>query len=85
VFPLSPWIVALAGLGGVTFALVTRPFYPRRYELLGRVRERGEDGHHELQAVRPAAGDTASARPRDRALRVQLRSAAVRRPFSTRE
>jgi amino acid transporter len=60
VFQLSPWIVALAGLGGMVFALVTRRFYPQRYELLGRVvldvRERREMDTDELQVVRPRSG-----------------------------
>jgi amino acid transporter len=60
VFQLSPWIVALARLGGMVFALVTRRFYPQRYELLGRVvldaRERRDMDTDELQVVRPRGG-----------------------------
>lgn len=60
VFQLSPWIVALAGLGGMVFALVTRRFYPQRYELLCRVvldvRERRDMDTDELQVVRPRGG-----------------------------
>jgi hypothetical protein len=59
VFQLSPSIVALAGLGGVIFALVTH-LYPQRYELLGRVvldvRERRETDTDALQVVRPRSG-----------------------------
>jgi amino acid transporter len=46
VFALSPWIVAIVGIGGVAFALVMRKYAPSRYEILGRVvldaRERKE-------------------------------------------
>jgi amino acid transporter len=46
VFALSPWIVAVVGIGGVVFALVMRQFSPSRYEIIGRVvldvRERDE-------------------------------------------
>ena len=56
VFQLSPWIVGLAGLGGVVFALAMRRFAPQRYELLGRVvldvRERRESDTDELPAVK---------------------------------
>jgi amino acid transporter len=37
VFALSPWIVAIAGIGGVVFALVMRKYAPTRYEIIGRV------------------------------------------------
>jgi amino acid transporter len=46
VFTLSPWIVAIVGIGGVAFALVMRKYAPSRYEIIGRVvldaRERNE-------------------------------------------
>ena len=58
VFRLTPWIVGLAGLGGVAFALLMRRFAPQRYELLGRVvldvRERRETDTDELAVVPPA-------------------------------
>lgn len=37
VFKLSPWIVGLAGLGGVAFALYAKYFSPERYQVIGRV------------------------------------------------
>jgi amino acid transporter len=37
VFKLSPWIVGLAGFGGVAFALYAKYFSPERYQVIGRV------------------------------------------------
>jgi amino acid transporter len=37
VFALSPWIVAIVGLGGVVFALAVKQYSPHRYDLIGRV------------------------------------------------
>jgi amino acid transporter len=37
VYVLSPWIVAIVGIGGVIFALVMRMYSPHRYEIIGRV------------------------------------------------
>lgn len=37
IFKLSPWIVAVFGIGGVVFALVARVRWPDRYEIMGRV------------------------------------------------
>lgn len=37
VFALSPWIVAIVGIGGIAFALVMRKYVPSRYEIIGRV------------------------------------------------
>jgi amino acid transporter len=48
VFALSPWIVAITGLGGIAFALAVKQYSPRRYDLIGRVvrdvRERDSEG-----------------------------------------
>ena len=74
----------------MAFALVTRRLYPQRYQLPGRVvldvRERREMDTDELQVVRPHSGATRRLTPHaPEPFRVQLRSAAVRRPFSTHE
>jgi amino acid transporter len=37
VFKLSPWVVGLAGIGGIVFAVVTKYTNPERYEIIGRV------------------------------------------------
>lgn len=37
VFKVSPWLVAVAGIGGVVFALATKYLAPERYEVIGRV------------------------------------------------
>jgi len=56
VFQMSPWIVALTGVGGVVFALAMRRYAPHRYELLGRVvldvRERDDPETDRLRVVR---------------------------------
>ena len=63
VFQLSPWIVGLAGLGGVVFALAMRRFAPQRYELLGRVvldvRERRESDADGCRRSRSRSGGRA--------------------------
>jgi hypothetical protein len=70
-------------------SLVTRRLYAQRYQLLGRVvldvRARREMDTDELQVVRPRNGATRRPTPMPPEFRVQLRSAALRRPFSTRE
>jgi amino acid transporter len=37
VFKLSPWIVAVAGIGGIVFALAAKYMAPANYEIIGRV------------------------------------------------
>lgn len=37
VFKLSPWVVGVAGVGGIVFALVAKYRWPERYEIIGRV------------------------------------------------
>lgn len=37
VFKMSPWIVAVTGIGGILFALASRKFAPERYDIIGRI------------------------------------------------
>jgi amino acid transporter len=37
VFKLSPWVVGVAGVGGVLFALWAKRFAPERFDIIGRV------------------------------------------------
>ena len=68
VFQLSPWIVALTGVGGVVFALSMRRYAPQRYELLGRVvldvRERDDPETDRLRVVRLRVDRTGPAHAR---------------------
>ncbi|MFT4009038.1 MAG: APC family permease [Nocardioidaceae bacterium] len=37
IFKMSPWIVAVFGIGGIVFALASRRFAPQRYDIIGRI------------------------------------------------
>ncbi|GAB3857287.1 APC family permease [Nocardioides maradonensis] len=37
IFKMSPWVVGVAGIGGIGFALWARKFAPERFEIIGRV------------------------------------------------
>jgi hypothetical protein len=37
VFKLTPWVVGVAGVGGVAFALWAKRFAPERFDIVGRV------------------------------------------------
>lgn len=37
IFKLSPWIVAVTGIGGIVFALFAKRFTPHRYDIIGRI------------------------------------------------
>lgn len=50
VFKLSPWVVAMIGLGGMAFALSSKYLAPDRYEIIGRV---VLDDTHERQDTDP--------------------------------
>lgn len=47
VFKLSPWVVGIAGVGGLVFALVAKYRWPERYEIIGRVVL--EDSHERVE------------------------------------
>src|SRR3712207_6779788 len=57
VFKLSPWIVGLAGLGGVAFALYAKYFSPERYQVIGRV---ALEDTQEREAAEPDADEVPS-------------------------